>query len=428
MTTEYAAPYVYNGDGNMLDTTTLSNASHTLTARAFLSDGSSVARSISVTVQNTATPPPPPPPASPATSVSGIGALRFGDSYRNASGYNRYDTLIVGFGDADAAGATSARSLVYKGGVDVTDSPNADPGASLSGVNYQEALANGWLLKDASGNVLHASGYGNYLGDVGSLAFQQRWVQNVSTFLLVHHVDGVFIDNVLCSITGLSGAAPAKYPNDTAWANAQIAFLAYVGPAMKAKGLYVAVNSFCYGPDDGSANNAWWARVAPNVDGLMTENFEENPSDYTQPLFDAPTLSWLGNWRGKLNVITAAQSAGKDALALTYGGAGNTQMMTFGRASFLLVWNGTNGSFIYNTTDGSDPWNTAWTAAIGTPTGPMSQAGNAYVRNYSGGYVVVNPSQSTVSVSLPAGLKTLTGAAAGSSVSLGATSAAIFTK
>jgi hypothetical protein len=102
--------------------------------------------------------------------------------------------------------------------------------------------------------------------------------------------------------------------------------------------------------------------------------------------------------------------------------------MTYGRASFLLVWNGTSGAYIYNPTDSTDPWNPAWTTAIGAPTGAMTQVGGSYVRDYSGGYVVVNPSQSTVTVPLPAGLKTLSGAAAGSSVTLATTTAAIFTK
>jgi hypothetical protein len=425
--TEYSAPYVYNGDGKTLDTTTLSNATHTLAARASFSDGSSVSSSEVVTVQNTATAPAPTPPP---TGATGDGVMRFGTSYAWGSNYSRYDYLLVGFGDVDAAAATTAKSLVYKGGVDVTDTTNTDLGMNISGVGYKQALANGWLLKDASGNYIKpASGDFHWFGDIGDPNFQKAWVDNVSAFLLNHHADGVFIDNVLCSFGGLSaGVLPAKYPTDASWANAQAAFLAYVGPAMHAKGLYVAVNAYCYGPDSGTANDAWWTRIAPYVDAEMTEYFEQNPNNTSQLFFNAPTTSWMGNWLGKLDVIKAAQSAGKAALALTYGSGSNTAAMTYGRASFLLVWNGTSGAYIYNPTDSTDPWNPAWTTAIGAPTGAMTQVGGSYVRDYSGGYVVVNPSQSTVTVPLPAGLKTLSGAAAGSSVTLATTTAAIFTK
>ncbi len=425
--TEYQAPYVYNGDGNTLDTTTLSNAAHTLAARATFSDGSSVSGSETVTVQNST--PPPPPPAPPATSSNGIGVIRLGTAYPNGSGYNRYGYVLVGYGDVDAAAAQPGTSLVYKGGVDVVDSSNADLGMSISGVNYKQALANGWLLKDSAGNYLKSPSYGDWMGDVGDPNFQKAWVDNVSTFLLAHHADGVFIDNVLCSLGGLTGGAlPAKYPTDASWATAQTAFLASITPAMHAKGLYVAVNAYCYGPDSGTSNNAWWTRIAPYADAEMTEYFEQNPNNTSQLFFNAPTTSWMGNWLGKLDVIKAAQNAGKAAIALTYGTGSSTAVMTYGKASFLLVWNGTSGGFIYNPEDATDPWNPAWTASIGTPNGAMTQVGGAYVRDYSGGYVVVNPSQSSATVSLPAGLKTLSGAAAGSSVTLATTTAAIFTK
>ena len=41
----------------------------------------------------------------------------------------------------------------------------------------------------------------------------------------------------------------------------------------------------------------------------------------------------------------------------------------YGKASFLLVWNGSGGGFFWQSNDGSDPWNPAWTIDIGTPPG-----------------------------------------------------------
>ncbi len=361
-----------------------------------------------------------------APQHAAIGVLRLGDSYRLAAGYSRYNYLIVGYGDVGAASVRSAKSLIYKGAADVTESPSADPGRGMSGVSRKEAAAQGWLLKDGSGKVVQV-GPNDWLGDVGSPGFQARWAKNVSGYLLTHHLDGVFIDNVVCSATGLShGLVPAKYPTDAAWADAQAAFIAYVGHALRAKGLYVAANAYCGGPDNGSGNDAWWARLAPSVSALMVEDFEQNPNDESQLYFNAPAASWLGNWRGKLNAIRVAQRMGRDAFALTWGDRADTAKMTFTRASFLLVWNGKGGAFIYNTRDGSDPWNPAWTMSIGVPLSPMKQVGSAFVRTYSGGYVVVNPSQSQATLNIPAGLKTLSGAPAGSSVSLAPVSAVIF--
>jgi hypothetical protein len=237
------------------------------------------------------------------------------------------------------------------------------------------------------------------------------------------------MDNIVCALGDLTGNHyPAKYPNAAAWAEAEASFLAYIGPRLKAMGLYVTVNAYCSGPDDGSANNAWWARIAPSVSGEATEYFEQNPNNPVQQYYDSPTTSWLGNWQGKLNVLRTAQRHGRDAFAVTAGTRDNTALMTYGRASYLLVWNGRGGGFIYSTVDGSDPWNAAWTTPIGKPLRSMQRAGAAFFRQYSKGYVVVNPSLGAITVTLPAGLKTLSGSPAGSSLQLAPTTAAIFRK
>jgi hypothetical protein len=375
-----------------------------------------------------AVPPKKKPRPAPHPAVhAGTGIMRLGDTFQPGLAYRGYDYLIVGYSDVRAAASKLPKALVYKAAAEVTSSPNRDLGLSISGVSYSEAAAHGLLLTDASGHLLSA--HGDAVGDIGSPDFQRRWVHNVLGLLTSRHGDGVFIDNVLCSVRGLTGGAvPAKYPTDAAWANAQVSFMAYVGKALHAKGKYVAANIYCSGPDNGSGNDAWLQRIAPYVDGEMVENFEQNPDNHSQLFFDSPTTSWMGNWLGKLNAIRTAQRAGKDAFALTWGSRSDIRAMTYGRASFLLVWNGKGGGFFYNTDDGSDPTNTAWTRPIGKPLAPMRKVGPAYVRPYSGGYVVVNPSLGTATVPLPSGLRALEGVSAGSSVQLAATTAAIFTR
>jgi hypothetical protein len=356
----------------------------------------------------------------------GIAVFRTGDSYRQGSGYGRYDFLVIGYGDVQAATRTGARVLVYKTSSEVKPSPNADRGAADSGVPYAQAAAQGWLLKDGAGKELQVTG-SDWVGDVGSRGYQQAWLSNVSHWLRSHHAAGVFIDNVVCTLSGLTGGRyPAKYPSPSAWADAQASFIAYVGSRMKSMGLYVALNAYCEGPDSGSSNNAWWSRLAPNVSAESTEYFEQNPNNPAQQYYDSPSTSWLGNWAGKLDVLRVAQRHGRDAFAITAGTRDNTTLMTYARASYLLVWNGRGGAFIYAPTDGSDPWNAAWTTPIGKPVRSMQRAGAVYFRQYSAGYVVVNPSLAAVTAPLPAGLKTLAGASAGSSVQLAPTTAAIF--
>jgi chitodextrinase len=68
--TEYVAPYMFNGDPDgRLNTSTLSNGSHTLTVDAYDAGGTKVATaSKTVTVSNSAPTAPPPPPPPPATA------------------------------------------------------------------------------------------------------------------------------------------------------------------------------------------------------------------------------------------------------------------------------------------------------------------------------------------------------------------------
>ena len=56
-------------------------------------------------------------------------------------------------------------------------------------------------------------------------------------------------------------------------------FIAYVGPQLKAQGLYVRASAGKLGPNDGSATKAWWTTLAPYVSGLEVEYFEQAGSD-----------------------------------------------------------------------------------------------------------------------------------------------------
>jgi hypothetical protein len=50
--TENLAPWVFNGDGNKLDTKTLANGTHTLEVKAYGAGGSTASASANVTVKN----------------------------------------------------------------------------------------------------------------------------------------------------------------------------------------------------------------------------------------------------------------------------------------------------------------------------------------------------------------------------------------
>jgi Cellulase (glycosyl hydrolase family 5)/Bacterial Ig domain len=69
--TEATAPYEYNGDGQQLDTKTLSDGAHTLAVKATATDGRTAIASSSVSVTNASVPPPPPPYVVTSSVTSG---------------------------------------------------------------------------------------------------------------------------------------------------------------------------------------------------------------------------------------------------------------------------------------------------------------------------------------------------------------------
>jgi hypothetical protein len=330
--------------------------------------------------------------SSSSARMSGVGLLHLGDRLPNATNQTGYSTVIVSMDDASAAAKLPGRSLVYFNGTDV-------PTDWSTGVPYNVAAANGWLLKNAAGSYVKNTSYNMYIGDVGNSGYQRAWAQNVIAFLKSHHNDGAFIDDVLRDIKSLTGEYPAAYPNQAAWQAAMTLFVKNVGSALRAQGYYTLVNAVGYTIGDGRSNDgtldiSWWKQLGPSVDGLMNESYQELPNG-SNTLRTSGTSSWTENWDGWQRLVDAAQTMRKDFVGITYGAPGDTRTMTFGRASFLQEWNGGPSTYVFNPSDNSDPWNRAWTVDIGAPAATKQRVGVGWMRRYTGGVALVNPSAST---------------------------------
>ncbi len=329
-------------------------------------------------------------PAAVSTPPSGIGLWHLGDSLPNATNQLSYSLVLVSEDDVPAAAALPGRSLVYRSGTDV-------PVEYSDGVPYSEALANGWLLENASGDLITNTDYGYYIGDVGSSGYQEAFITNALAYLSANPgLEGVFIDNVLRDIDFLAGEYPAKYPTQSAWEAAMLSFVEAVGPALRSHGYYVLLNADGYTGGDGDSNDgtltiSWWQQLGPSVDGLMNEHFQQI-SDGSNAVRASGTDSWTENWDGWQRLIGTAQAMDKDFVGLTYGDPGDTGTMTYGKASFLQEWNGGGSAFIFNPTDNSDPWDSSWTTDIGQPAAAKQEIGTGWMRRYTDGIALVNPS------------------------------------
>src|SRR5581483_3461469 len=196
-------------------------------------------------------------------TVPGTGVYSLGGNIAKVSNLGAYSLVIGDSADASTLAAVPGRGLAYFAGTDVNVNWS-------TGVPYSQASANGWLLKDSSGNLLVNKGYPNdYIGDLGSTGYQQAWITNVLAYLSAHPgVDGVFIDDVLADLRPMAGTEAAKYPTQQQWAAATLSFVSAVGNALRAKGYYVALNASGYIPGDPSSNTeaatvSWWQQLGP---------------------------------------------------------------------------------------------------------------------------------------------------------------------
>src|SRR6266568_2637477 len=217
--------------------------------------------------------------------ISGIGLVRLsGSNWGSLTNTDKYGVILASAGNATYAGAQPARALMYACG----DNTFASTASASCGVSYTDAEANGWVLKDSTGADAHYRGdLSIVLLDIGNAAYQQRFVSDIDADLRTHPgIDGLFIDD----LTGSSLGANTKYPDAASYRAAMLSFIAAVGPALRAKGWYVAVNASIYDPNiesttgpswDGSQFIWWVKQIASSVDGIYEEHWQENWDSYT---------------------------------------------------------------------------------------------------------------------------------------------------
>ncbi len=361
--------------------------------------------------------------AAPTSPMPGIGLLRLGGTLGSVPSSNGYSIVIGDSSQGAQLAGLPGTSLAYFSGTDVNTQFS-------TGVPYTQAAGNGWLLKSSSGNLLVNQGYTNdYIGDVGNPSYQSAWITNVLAYLASYPgLKGVYIDEVLDDLAPITGVEAAKYPTQQAWGQAELSFINAAGTALRSHGYYVLVNADGYIPgnsasNDGSSTVAWWQQLGPYVSGLATEYYQQI-SDGTNALRSTGP-AWSQAWDGWQALIDTAQAMGKDFIGITYGPAGDSQTLSYGRASFLMGWGGAGGAFIYQPTDGSDPTNTSLTTNIGQPLAAKQQVGTGWMRQYSSGVALVNTSgSSSQSFQLPGTYITPSGASV-TAVTLGPTSGMI---
>ncbi|MGH3072981.1 MAG: putative glycoside hydrolase [Gaiellaceae bacterium] len=262
-----------------------------------------------------------------------------------------------------------------------------------AGVSMAEAEANPeWFLRDTAGRRIEWCDYaGDWQMDVGSRSYQDRWAANVAADMRANGWDGVFVDDTNASQSWhLCGRTIAKYPTDAAYSAATRSFLASTGPALKSQGFLVIPN--IYLPYSSSALATWLDWISFTSGGMQ---------EFWSKWGTGSTGHFAGNdWTYRQQFLGATQRAGKIFLGLTYAPSDDARSMRYARSTFLLDWNGGPSAVLFEAGSGIDPTAADWMTDIGTPQGSRYPVGAAWRRDYSGGTVLVNPSSTTVWVTL----------------------------
>jgi len=236
--------------------------------------------------------------------------------------------------------------------------------------------------------------------------------------------DGIFWDQIDATgdWTTSNGQDPSDYPTDAAWQGAVESFLSYVKTQLNDNGLISIGNVADW--EDGSTTGIVWSAYNKDLDGGLEESWDSDG-----------TSAGLSNGLWLIQEEEALWSSSQNKYIMMRDSAENSETgSNFGFASMLLVAPASNSLDSFSTTiidngayfgDEADYPEFTTAKDIGAPTGsvspsisplPSSYTGasssggsvpsaqnSVYSRTFTNGLVLVNPTNGTLSYTLPSG-------------------------
>jgi hypothetical protein len=255
-----------------------------------------------------------------------------------------------------------------------------------------------WFVHDASGNRIIMTVWGWYLMDCSSAGWRQHWISYVNGKMNNNAYDGVFADDVWDTIASRSLSSfdhtiPSSVISN--WHNNMMGFLQYAKANMSS-GKILFINT-----DDWNDND--YINIA---DGMMIEGYEHASWELITN-FGRPSIDALAGRSATGKIVWAEPGIDSSTASQTQI---NT-MLKYCYCSFLIGMNGPNAYF------GWDPGNYDPTQRhypimdtnMGQPTGAYYSSQSVYMRDFTNGKVLFNPSGSSHTVSLGGTYKLLDG-------------------
>jgi hypothetical protein len=255
-----------------------------------------------------------------------------------------------------------------------------------SGMGYCWILRNhpDWILRKASnGKPLRFRGYAAiWETEYGNPGYLRVWVKNVLADVRKHGWDGVDVDNALTTATAYG--VSVQYSTNAAVQHATYTAMRYITANLRPAGVKSVFN-VGFAPMFPGLWNQW----LQSVDGLEQQFY----LSYS----DRPTAIGTG-WQAYQQEVSSCAAMHKTCWFHTggYYQSVTPQTRDYALASYLLAADGQQLLSVGTTV----PLSSQSCLRLGAPTGLVQITGQAWVRMFSRGVAVVNPSDTAVSVSL----------------------------
>jgi hypothetical protein len=251
-----------------------------------------------------------------------------------------------------------------------------------------------WFLLDNRGRRIPASpGSDTYRMDPGHPGWRAFFLKRVLDYQAQKGWSGLFLDNLEASLSFIQrdGRRSAKYPDDASYQAAIRGFL------QNLKVNYAqALNRPMVANIIARQDSASWFGYLPYLDGAMQESWAV---DWALDQYVS-----VDKWKSDLVLAEKTQEQGKHIVLVSQGRYLDAARQQFAYASYLLITNG-KAAFRYANAAG---YRQVWPFSnykidLGTPLGSRYQSGNLWRRDFTKGYVIVDPVSHTATISIATG-------------------------
>ena len=266
-----------------------------------------------------------------------------------------------------------------------------------------------WYMRDANGNPVQSK-YNNYMMDIGN----PDWVNNRKTTCkntaAASGYDGCSLDMLGTAPLdpGYTKTMPVKSTGG-AWTPAEY----YDASSALAKAVQDYAAPMLVDGNGLRAGNQYFNTAGASSKKLFIGTREAMAEAFVRA-GPAACGSYRAEsaWKQDVDMLVDAGRAGHGAMTLTKAWCDGTPAVKdalheYTLATFLL---GTDGHsyFFFSYADGTDAtaMHPFWKTNIGTPAGAYpnyAKVGNVYIRTFTGGIVIANPTTAAGSITLPAG-------------------------